>query len=67
MSPDFILEDREDELIEAIAEASETDPTITVCSPKISNPNSSTALNTTANPGRTCRRVGKSQSRSKTG
>ncbi len=31
---DYILEDREDELIAAIAEASETDPTITVCTPK---------------------------------
>ena len=31
---DYILEDREDELIKAIAEASETDPTITVCTPK---------------------------------
>ena len=31
---DYILEDREDELVEAIAEASETDPTITVCTPK---------------------------------
>ncbi len=30
---DYILEDREDELIAAIAEASETDPTITVCTP----------------------------------
>jgi len=30
---DYILEGREDELIEAIAEASETDPTITVCTP----------------------------------
>lgn len=30
---DYILEGREDELIEAIAEASETDPTITVCKP----------------------------------
>ncbi|HSY20243.1 MAG TPA: helicase-related protein [Candidatus Acidoferrales bacterium] len=31
---DYILEDREDELIAAIAEASETDPTITACTPK---------------------------------
>ena len=31
---DYILEDRENELIKAIAEASETDPTITVCKPK---------------------------------
>jgi superfamily II DNA or RNA helicase len=31
---DYILEGREDELIAAIAEASETDPTITVCTPK---------------------------------
>ena len=31
---DYILEDREDELIVAIAEASATDPTITVCTPK---------------------------------
>ena len=31
---DYILEDREDELIEAIEKASETDPTITVCTPK---------------------------------
>ena len=31
---DYILEDREDELIAAIAEAIETDPTITVCAPK---------------------------------
>jgi superfamily II DNA or RNA helicase len=31
---DYILEGREDELIQAIAEASETDPTITVCAPK---------------------------------
>ena len=31
---DYILEGREDELIKAIAEASETDPTITVCTPK---------------------------------
>jgi len=31
---DYILEDREDELIAAIAGASETDPTITVCEPK---------------------------------
>jgi superfamily II DNA or RNA helicase len=30
---DYILENREDELIAAIAEASETDPTITVCTP----------------------------------
>ena len=30
---DYILEDREDELIAAIAEASETDPTITTCTP----------------------------------
>ena len=31
---DYILEDREDELIAAIAEASETDPTITVAKPE---------------------------------
>ncbi len=31
---DYILEGREDELIEAISEASATDPTITVCVPK---------------------------------
>jgi len=31
---DYILEDREDELIAAIADASETDPTITICTPK---------------------------------
>ncbi|MEI8343107.1 MAG: DEAD/DEAH box helicase, partial [Verrucomicrobiota bacterium] len=31
---DYILEDREDELIAAIASASETDPTITTCEPK---------------------------------
>lgn len=31
---EYILENREDELIAAIAEASETDPTITVCAPK---------------------------------
>ena len=31
---DYILEGREDELIAAIAEAGETDPTITVCTPK---------------------------------
>lgn len=31
---DYILDEREDELIAAIAEASETDPTITVCTPK---------------------------------
>jgi superfamily II DNA or RNA helicase len=31
---DYILEGREDELVEAIAEASATDPTITVCTPK---------------------------------
>ena len=31
---DYILEGREDELIEAITEASATDPTITVCVPK---------------------------------
>ena len=35
---DYILEDREDELIAAIAEASETDPTITVCLPKDFSP-----------------------------
>ena len=31
---DYILAGREDDLIKAIAEASETDPTITVCTPK---------------------------------
>ena len=35
---DYILEDREDELIEAIAAARETDPTITVCTPKDFSP-----------------------------
>jgi hypothetical protein len=35
---DYILEDREDELIKAIAEANETDPTITVCVPKDFSP-----------------------------
>lgn len=31
---EYILEDREDELIAKISEANETDPTITVCAPK---------------------------------
>jgi superfamily II DNA or RNA helicase len=31
---DYILEGREDELIDAVSVASETDPTITVCTPK---------------------------------
>jgi superfamily II DNA or RNA helicase len=31
---DYILEGREDELIEAIADASQTDPTITICAPE---------------------------------
>jgi hypothetical protein len=41
---DYILEGREDELIEAISEASETDPTITVCAPKDFKPEFLTGL-----------------------
>lgn len=41
---DYILEGREDELIEAIATASETDPTITVCAPEDFQPEFLTGL-----------------------
>ena len=45
---DYILEGREDELIAAIAEASETDSTITVCEPERFPPRvSARDLNTT--------------------
>ena len=41
---DYILEGREDELIEAITAASETDPTITVCKPSDFSPEFLTGL-----------------------
>ena len=41
---DYILEGREEELVEAIAEASETDPTITICQPSDFEPDFITGL-----------------------
>ena len=56
---DYILEDREDELIEAIAAARETDPTITVCKPEDFKPEFLDGLKARRqNPGRPCRRMG---------
>ena len=41
---DYILDEREDELVEAIAEAGETDPTITICTPQDFHPDFLTGL-----------------------